>query len=281
MAPAEIICISITPGNTSAMPASASVPSFATNQVSISPVAACANMTSTFGHAIRSSVGTIGPCSSTRVRGFMAAAGASARAAETAGRFPSRAATLMGCSACARRHVRLSPERARRPLARALARSMHIVVACARRQQAPGQMAYSGALIGRPVALSTMIGSTAAPVCGIDQLHARALGREVLVAPGEQGDQHGTEIAPARGRHVFVARRTLAVAPALQQSRLDQGIEPARQHVGRDAEALLELVEPRAAVQRVAQDQDAPPFAHPLQAAGDRARHAVEVFALH
>ena len=75
MAPAEIICISMTPGNTSAMPASASVPSLATNQVSISPVAACATITSTLGHAIHSSVGTIGPCSSARVRGLMAAAG--------------------------------------------------------------------------------------------------------------------------------------------------------------------------------------------------------------
>jgi len=68
-APAEIICISITPGNTSAIPASASVPSFETNQVSIRPDAACASMTRTFGQAMRNSVGTIGPWSSTFVRG--------------------------------------------------------------------------------------------------------------------------------------------------------------------------------------------------------------------
>ena len=126
-----------------------------------------------------------------------------------------------------------------------------------------------------------MIGSTVAPVCGIDQLHARALGREVLVAPGEQRDQHRTEIAPARGRHVFVARRPLAVAAALQQPGVDQGIEPPRQHVGGDVEAFLKFIEAPQAVQGVPQDEDAPPFADPLQAAGDRARHAVEVLALH
>jgi hypothetical protein len=74
MAPAEIICTSITPGKTSAMPASASVPSRDTNQVSISPVAACASMTSTLGHAMCSRLGTISPSSWTRVRGSSAIA---------------------------------------------------------------------------------------------------------------------------------------------------------------------------------------------------------------
>ena len=60
IAPADSICIIMKPGNTSAMPASASVPRRETNQVSISPVEACASITSTFGHARRSSVGTIG-----------------------------------------------------------------------------------------------------------------------------------------------------------------------------------------------------------------------------
>ena len=83
IAPAENICISITPGNTSAMPASASVPSMPTQNVSISPVAACANMISTFGQAMRNSVGTIGPCNSARVRGFIGGAAAARRGAAT------------------------------------------------------------------------------------------------------------------------------------------------------------------------------------------------------
>ena len=70
MAPPDSICIIIKPGNTTAMPVSAAVPRCDTHQVSISPVDACASMTRTFGHAIRSNVGTIGPCSSRRVRGL-------------------------------------------------------------------------------------------------------------------------------------------------------------------------------------------------------------------
>ncbi len=64
IAPPDSICIIMKPGNTSAMPASASVPRCETNQVSIRPVDAWASMTRTLGHARRSNVGTIAPCSS-------------------------------------------------------------------------------------------------------------------------------------------------------------------------------------------------------------------------
>src|SRR5207244_2466779 len=77
------------------------------------------------------------------------------------------------------------------------------------------------------------------------------------------------------------ARPMRAVAAPLQEARLDQSAESPRQHIGRDAEALLELVEAREAVQGVAQDQHAPPLADPFQAAGDRTRHAAEALALH
>src|SRR2546422_4710843 len=81
MAPADIICISMSTGKTSATPASASVPSLPTKYVSMSPTDACTNMTSTLGVASRRSVLTMGPSSSTRVRaskrGVVAAGGAS------------------------------------------------------------------------------------------------------------------------------------------------------------------------------------------------------------
>jgi hypothetical protein len=72
MAPAEIIWISITPGNTSAIPASASVPRRATKYVSIKPVTACASITRTLGVASRSKVNTTGPCSNRSVRDVIA-----------------------------------------------------------------------------------------------------------------------------------------------------------------------------------------------------------------
>src|ERR1051326_1189668 len=68
IAPADIICISISTGNTSVTPASASVPSFAMKYVSMSPTAAWANITSTLGAASRSRVPPIAPSRGRRVR---------------------------------------------------------------------------------------------------------------------------------------------------------------------------------------------------------------------
>ena len=68
----ESICIIMKRGNTSAIPANASRPRRDTHHVSINPVEACASITMTFGHAMRNRIGTIGPCSSRLVRGFIA-----------------------------------------------------------------------------------------------------------------------------------------------------------------------------------------------------------------
>ena len=103
----------------------------------------------------------------------------------------------------------------------------------------------------------------------------------MLVAPGQQRQQHRTEIVAARGQAVFIARRLFAVEMAFQQAFLDQRVKPTRQHVGGDVQTLLEFVETGQSVEGVAQDQDAPPFAHPFQAAGDRALHVAETLALH
>ena len=78
------------PGNTTAMPVSASVPSFDTHQVSISPVEACASITSRLGQANLSSVETIGACSSILVRGFISGAAVAAMIA-------CGASSFMGC----------------------------------------------------------------------------------------------------------------------------------------------------------------------------------------
>ena len=101
------------------------------------------------------------------------------------------------------------------------------------------------------------------------------------VAECHQAQQHGAEIAPALRRHVFVARRMRAVLALLQHPGLDQRGEPRGQDVRRDAETFAEFLEAGVAMQRVAQDQDAPPFAHPLQAAGDRTVHLLEAFPAH
>src|SRR5256712_13953117 len=92
MAPADIICISISAGKTRATPASASVPSLPTKYVSMRPTEACMSMTSTFGVASRRSVLVIGPSSRTRVLGSnrcaVAAGGASSGRDPTSARTP-------------------------------------------------------------------------------------------------------------------------------------------------------------------------------------------------
>ena len=115
----------------------------------------------------------------------------------------------------------------------------------------------------------------------VDDHHTGPFGSEMLVAPGEQRPQHRPKIASGFGQHVFVARRSFAIAAAFEQTRFDQGLEPPRQDVGRNPQALLKLVEPRQAERRIAQNEDAPPLADPLQAAGDRALHVAEALAPH
>ena len=94
-------------------------------------------------------------------------------------------------------------------------------------------------------------------------------------------EQHRAEIAPALRRHVFIARRMFTVPPLLEEAGLDQRHKPRGQDIRCDAKAFAEFLEPRVAVQRVAQDQNAPPLADPLQRAGDRAVHLLEAFPAH
>src|SRR5262249_694377 len=74
--------------------------------------------------------------------------------------------------------------------------------------------------------------------------NSRAFGREMLVPPGEQRKQHGTEVTAALGEDIFIARWLVTVTLALQQTAFDQRVQPPGQHVRRDIQAFLEFVEP-------------------------------------
>ncbi len=103
----------------------------------------------------------------------------------------------------------------------------------------------------------------------------------MLVAPCEERNQDGPKVAGARGRYVFVPGGPFAVAPAFEQTRRDQRIEPAREHIRRNPETLLKLIEPGEPMQGIAQNKNAPPLAHVLEAAGDRTWHPAEALSLH
>ena len=62
---------------------------------------------------------------------------------------------------------------------------------------------------------------------------------------------------------------------------LDEPLEPRLQHVARDAEIRLQLVEAAHAEEDVADDQQRPALADDLERAGDRADLVVVVVAEH
>src|SRR5215510_11585413 len=62
----------------------------------------------------------------------------------------------------------------------------------------------------------------------VDEHYARALGSEVPVAPGGQRDENRPKIAALFGQNIFIARRVLAVAAALQKTGVDQSAQASR-----------------------------------------------------
>ncbi len=114
-----------------------------------------------------------------------------------------------------------------------------------------------------------------------DHSNVGLFGRTVDGSPLVQRDQHRQEGVSGCGEHVLVPRRTLAVAATLQQSGMHESPEPARQGVGGDPQTPLELVEPRHAMGRITQDEDAPPFADAFERQRDGAVHVLEALAFH
>jgi hypothetical protein len=76
-------------------------------------------------------------------------------------------------------------------------------------------------------------------------------------------------------------KRTGAVLAALHQAAFHQTGQAAGQHVRRNLQALLEFVEAGQAIERIAQNQDAPPLAYLAQATCDRAGHLAKVGMFH
>ena len=66
---------------------------------------------------------------------------------------------------------------------------------------------------------------------------------------------------------------TTVTAP-LEQSCLDQAVEASGQHIGGDAEAVLEVIEARETLESIAQNEDAPPLADTFEGARHRTFHA-------
>jgi hypothetical protein len=67
----------------------------------------------------------------------------------------------------------------------------------------------------------------------------------------------------------------------LEDTILDQPVEPLGEDVARDPEAGLEIVEAPNAQEGIAKDEEAPPFPDDLETLGDRTVHVAEAGFLH
>ncbi len=80
---------------------------------------------------------------------------------------------------------------------------------------------------------------------------------------------------------VFEACRTVLILSFLEQTLLNQQIQPPRQNVTADPQPALKILEAVQPVQTLPDDQRAPPVAENVQRAGDRTRRVAEFFAFH
>ena len=125
----------------------------------------------------------------------------------------------------------------------------------------------------RPAALADAVLVDRAAAAAVLEQHRRpAGGRGVAVAPLHQRDDRRPQVQALLGQAVLVARRVLLVEAPLEHALLEQPREARLQHVARDAEVGLDLVEAAQAQQHVAHDQQRPALADHLERAGDAAR---------
>jgi len=78
------------------------------------------------------------------------------------------------------------------------------------------------------------------------------------------------QIATFVRQSVVRARRVVLIGHALEDACLHEVVEAVGEDVAGDPEAGLEIVEPGDAEERVAHDEEAPPFADDFEALRDR-----------
>ena len=165
-------------------------------------------------------------------------------------------------------------------LVSSLAARLAILAFIASLAAGPATSSNSEETRGRPVKRSTRIGSAGAPETASTMLTLAPSGAKWRLPKAISAIRIGGSPVPL-GHDVFVPGRMLAIAPSRQKSGLNERVQPPRQHVGGDLEALREFLEPGHAAERVAQNEDAPPFPDPIEAAGDRAVHGGKAGPLH
>jgi hypothetical protein len=121
-------------------------------------------------------------------------------------------------------------------------------------------------------AVAAEIGANVAAAAGVKRESWRAARRRVVaVAPFHEHDQRGRELAALVGEGVSRPTGARLVGKPFEHAFVAKALEPAREDVGSDPEAVLELLEALRAEDCVAEDQERPALADDLQRSGDRA----------
>jgi hypothetical protein len=103
------------------------------------------------------------------------------------------------------------------------------------------------------------IGSNVTAAAGVKGESWWAAGRGVVaVAPFDQHDEGGSELAALVGEDVLGPAGALRVWNALEHAFVAQQLEPVGEDVGRDPELVLEILEALDTQYRVAKDQKRP-----------------------
>src|SRR5262245_145362 len=93
---------------------------------------------------------------------------------------------------------------------------------------------------------------------------------QVVIAPLSKRGERDVQVEPLLCQLVLVPLRPLAVQDPLEHTFVDQPVEPVRQNVAGDSQALLQFVEAVQAQQDVANDQQCPALADNLERSRDR-----------
>ena len=115
----------------------------------------------------------------------------------------------------------------------------------------------------------------------MDQYQRRAVGRGVRVPPLAHGGQNGPQVPTALGKAVVIAHGPLVVGRPLEHSSPDKVGEALVEHVARDPQAFLELIEAGHAKEGVADNQHRPPLPHHLETLSDGTVHFREALTFH
>jgi hypothetical protein len=134
---------------------------------------------------------------------------------------------------------------------------------------------------GLAAVLATQVDAAdlAASVVAVEHRGAGLAGQPP-VAPADHDREQVDELGPL-GRQVVLVARPSVVRAALQHPLVDEVVEALSEHLARDPEVRLELVEPPHPDPDVAQDQRRPRLSDHVERACDRAGHVPKAGALH